>query len=215
VTAPTSRNGSELQRRADGRHTCQPKGYRYEAEIEPVAAQLGVLGKMSNGKANSQSSLESQIIGSFIELRQRAQSAGPKRVAVIVADDEVALTAAEGALNLGIAQPVLIGNERNIRDKAEQLKLSALIAEAKFVAAKDPTGTAVQMARDGNVDVLRWWCWPRWHYFSRGVSNLPRAIRMSVFARERFLGPASPTMVKPSFSAGDGKEGQRRSRSRE
>ena len=109
---------------------------------------------MSNGKANSQSSLESQIIGSFIELRQRAQSAGPKRVAVVVADDEVALTAAEGALNLGIAQPVLIGNERNIRDKAEQLKLSALIAQAKFVATKDPTGTAVQMARDGNVDVL-------------------------------------------------------------
>jgi phosphate butyryltransferase len=109
---------------------------------------------MSNGKANSESSLESQIIGSFIELRQRAQSAGPKCVAVVVADDEVALTAAEGALNLGIAQPVLIGNERNIRDKAEQLKLSALIAEAKFVAAKDPIGTAVQMARDGNVDVL-------------------------------------------------------------
>ena len=109
---------------------------------------------MSNGKANSETSLESQIIGSFIELRQRAQSAGPKCVAVVVADDEVALTAAEGALNLGIAQPVLIGNERNIRDKAEQLKLSALIAEAKFVAAKDPIGTAVQLARDGNVDVL-------------------------------------------------------------
>ncbi len=109
---------------------------------------------MSNGKANSQSSLESQIIGSFIELRQRAQSAGPKCVAVVVADDEVALTAAEEALNLGIAQPVLIGNVRNIREKAEQLKLSALIAEAKFVTAEDPIGTGVQMARDGKVDVL-------------------------------------------------------------
>jgi phosphotransacetylase len=94
------------------------------------------------------------MIGSFVELRQRAQSAGPKRVAVVVADDEVALTAAEAALDLGIAQPVLIGNERNIRDKAEQLDLKALLAEAKFVAAEDPAGTAVQMARDGNVDVL-------------------------------------------------------------
>jgi phosphate butyryltransferase len=109
---------------------------------------------MSNGTAGSKSSSESQIIGSFVELRQRAQSAGPKSVAVVVADDDVALTAAEGALNLGIAHPVLIGNERTIRDKAEQLKLNALLAEAKFVAAKDPAGTAVQMARDGNVDVL-------------------------------------------------------------
>ncbi len=109
---------------------------------------------MSNRTAGSKSPSESQIIGSFIELRQRAQSAGPKRLAVVVADDEVALTAAEEALNLGIAQPVLIGNERNIRDKAEQLKLNALLADAKFVAANDPTGIAVQMAREGNVDVL-------------------------------------------------------------
>ena len=109
---------------------------------------------MNDGTAGSRSWSESQIIGSFTELRQCAQSAGPKRVAVVVADDEVALTAAEGALNLGIAHPVLIGNERNIRDKAEQLELNALLAEAKFVAAQDPAGTAVQMARDGKVDVL-------------------------------------------------------------
>jgi len=109
---------------------------------------------MSNGTAGSKSSSESQMIGSFVELRQRAQSAGPKRLAVVVADDEVALMAAEGALHLGIAHPVLIGNERNIRDKAEQLKLHELLAEAMFVAAEDPAGTAVQMARDGSVDVL-------------------------------------------------------------
>jgi len=83
---------------------------------------------MSNGTAGSKSSSESQMIGSFVELRQRAQSAGPKRLAVVVADDEVALMAAEGALHLGIAHPVLIGNERNIRDKAEQLKLHELLA---------------------------------------------------------------------------------------
>ncbi len=94
------------------------------------------------------------MIGSLMELRQCAQSAGPKRVAVVVADDEVALTAAAEALDLGIAYPVLIGNERSIRDKAEQLGLNALLAEARVVAASDPAGTAVQMARDGNVDVL-------------------------------------------------------------
>jgi phosphate butyryltransferase len=94
------------------------------------------------------------MISSFIELRQRAQSAGPKRVAVVVADDEVALTAAEAALNLGIAHPVLIGNELKIREKTERLKLHALLAKAKFVAATDSAATAVQMARDGTVDVL-------------------------------------------------------------
>jgi phosphate butyryltransferase len=109
---------------------------------------------MSNGTPGSNRSLESQMIGTFIELRQLAQSAGPKYVAVVVADDDVALTAAEAALNLGIAHPVLIGNEGNIRGKAKQLKLNALLAEANFVAAQDPAGTAVQMARNGNVDVL-------------------------------------------------------------
>ena len=80
-------------------------------KLSPRQVAARMLGKMSNGTAGSKSSSESQIIGSFIELRQRAQSAGPKRVAVVVADDEVALTAAEGALNLGIAHPVLIGTE--------------------------------------------------------------------------------------------------------
>jgi len=122
---------------------------------------VGNINHATAGSVNSsdlESRLESpstsKLIGSFLELRQRAQSLGPKRVAVVVADDEVALTAAEEALQLGIASPVLIGNERNIRDKAEQLKLNALLAEAKFVAAEDPAGTAVEMARDGNVDVL-------------------------------------------------------------
>jgi phosphate butyryltransferase len=105
-------------------------------------------------EAQSGSRSESKLISSFVELRKRAQSLGPKRVAVVVADDEVALTAAEEALHLGIASPVLIGNERNIRDKAEQLKLNALLTEAKFVAATDPAGSAVKMARDGSVDVL-------------------------------------------------------------
>ncbi len=62
--------------------------------------------------------LTRQEITSFAELRLRAQPLGPKRVAVVAADDEVALTAADGALHLGIAIPVLIGDERKIRAKA-------------------------------------------------------------------------------------------------
>ena len=95
-----------------------------------------------------------QAITSFAELRHRAQPLGPKRVAVVAADDEVALTAADGAVHLGIAIPVLIGNERKIRSKAEALGLSALIAGAEFVNADDAAPVATNMAREGYVDLL-------------------------------------------------------------
>jgi phosphate butyryltransferase len=93
-------------------------------------------------------------IANFAELRQRAEPLGPKRVAVVAADDEVALTASDGALRLGIAVPVLIGNERKIRAKAEALGLSGLLAGAEFVSADDAAIVATQMARDGDVDLL-------------------------------------------------------------
>ncbi len=95
-----------------------------------------------------------QIISSFVELRRRAQPLGPRRVAVVVADDEVALTAADGALHLGIAVPVLIGNERKTRTEAEALGLSGLMTGAEFVDTEDAVGVAVRMARDGRVEVL-------------------------------------------------------------
>jgi phosphate butyryltransferase len=87
-------------------------------------------------------------------LRQRAQALGPKRVAVVVAEDDVALAAADGARSLGIAKIVLIGNERRIRQTAEQLGLGALLAEAQIIESSDPAATAVQMARQGEVDIL-------------------------------------------------------------
>lgn len=95
-----------------------------------------------------------QEIASFAELRRRAQPLGPKRVAVVAADDEVALTAADGALHLGIALPVLIGNERKIRAKAEALGLSGLLARAQIVSAEDAATVATHMAREGHVDLL-------------------------------------------------------------
>ena len=95
-----------------------------------------------------------QEVKNFIELRRSAQPLGPKRVAVVVADDDVALTAADGALDLGIALPVLIGNERKIRTKAEALGLCRLIAQAEFVSTDDAATTAAHMAGDGQVDLL-------------------------------------------------------------
>lgn len=94
-------------------------------------------------------------IRSFAELRRRAQELGPKRVAVVVADDEVALTAAAAALHDRIAIPVLIGNAEKIRRTANALEQQELLAGAEFVdAGADAAMVAVQMAREGRVDLL-------------------------------------------------------------
>jgi phosphate butyryltransferase len=93
-------------------------------------------------------------ITSFANLRRCAPPLGPKRVAIVAADDEVALTAADDALRLGIAIPVLIGDERKIRAKAEALHLSGLLAGAEFVSTGDAAAVATQMAREGRVDLL-------------------------------------------------------------
>jgi len=93
-------------------------------------------------------------ITNFAELRRRARPLGPKRVAVVGADDEVSLTAAYGALHLGLAIPVLIGNERKIRIKAAALGLTDLTAVAEFVSTDNPAVVAAGMARDGDVELL-------------------------------------------------------------
>jgi phosphate butyryltransferase len=98
--------------------------------------------------------LAKQEMKNFAALRRQAQPLGPKRVAVVAADDEVALTAADGALNLGIAIPVLIGDERKIRAKAEALGLSRLLAIAEFISSDDAAAVATRMAREGRVDLL-------------------------------------------------------------
>lgn len=95
-----------------------------------------------------------QTIPNFTELRRHAKPLGPRRIAVVAADDEVALTAADGALGLGIAVPVLIGNEEKIRATAQALCLLRLNAEAEFVNADDAAEVAVAIAREGRADVL-------------------------------------------------------------
>ena len=98
-----------------------------------------------------------RVIGrvtTFSQLRRRAQEIGPRRVAVVVADDEVALSAADQALQLGIATPVLIGDVDKIQAKAEELELTALLAQADLIASKAPATDAVRMAREGSVSVL-------------------------------------------------------------
>jgi phosphate butyryltransferase len=75
---------------------------------------------------------------------------------VVLADDEVALTAAADALRLEIALPVLIGDTARIRARAESLGLAELAARAEFVFAVDDAAPeiAVKMAREGGIDIL-------------------------------------------------------------
>jgi phosphate butyryltransferase len=94
------------------------------------------------------------VIRNFAALLERARQLGPKTVAVVAADDEVALTAASSSLSMRIAVPVLIGDAKNIRAKAESLGLADLAAKGKFVASENPSRTAAQLAGEGKVDIL-------------------------------------------------------------
>lgn len=96
-----------------------------------------------------------QKLGSFAELRRLAQSRGPKRVAVVTADDDVALTAAAEALEGGIATPILIGDATKIFCKGETLDLRELLSNAEIVHAPDSAASvAIELARTGKADIL-------------------------------------------------------------
>ncbi|HEY1491707.1 MAG TPA: hypothetical protein VGF35_03705, partial [Steroidobacteraceae bacterium] len=78
---------------------------------------------------------EVKLIHTFAELRERAREVGPKRVGVVLAEDDVALMAASDALQARIAVPVLIGDEERIRERARALGLVELALRAEFVRA--------------------------------------------------------------------------------
>lgn len=74
-------------------------------------------------------SAEKNVIRSFSELRRQAACVGPRHLAVVVTDDDVALTSPADSLASEIALPILIGNVQKIRAKAETLGLSDLLAQ--------------------------------------------------------------------------------------
>jgi len=77
------------------------------------------------------------VVQTFAQLRARAQELGPRRVGLVVADDEVALRAVENATELNIAIPVLFGDETKIRSTIGHLGAQALLERAVFVVAED------------------------------------------------------------------------------
>src|SRR5208337_5204143 len=109
---------------------------------------------MSGSSVRKRAAL-TEPIRNFQQLRAYARTVGPKRVAVVVADDEVALTAVAGALESEIATPVLIGETDKIRAMAQSLGLDQVLAKAEFVSGgADAAGVAGRLAGEGKVDVL-------------------------------------------------------------
>lgn len=90
----------------------------------------------------------------FAELRERACQLGPRRVGVVQADDDVALTAVSEAMIVGMASPVLIGNEPRIRARMKQLGLAELESRAQIVESDDAGRAAVRLVHEGRVEML-------------------------------------------------------------
>ncbi len=93
------------------------------------------------------------------QLIERAQRAGPCRVALAGAENEVALGALAEAAHRGVAEAVLIGDASRTRELIAQLpdKGDALIEGARFVEAQDPdeaARAAVTAVRDGDAELL-------------------------------------------------------------
>jgi len=97
-------------------------------------------------------------IRTFEQMRKRAQELGPKRVGVVLAEDDVALTAAAEAMRANIATPVLIGEEKGIRARAEKLGFDDLVQKAEYASCgNDPQEAgelAVKLAREGKIEIL-------------------------------------------------------------
>lgn len=87
-------------------------------------------------------------------MRRRAQEGGPKRLGVVMADDDAVLKAVAEAFKLGMAHPVLIGNEEKIRAKATTLGLEALLRASDIVATEEAAMVGARMAGEGAVDIL-------------------------------------------------------------
>jgi phosphate butyryltransferase len=97
------------------------------------------------------------VIRTFEELRAAAGTRGPKRLGIVAAEDDVALLAAAGVADLGLAVPVLIGDENKTRHKIRELGVEILLRESIFIGAADAStsaATATRMTGDGMLDIL-------------------------------------------------------------
>ena len=89
-----------------------------------------------------------------MELRNAARHIGPIRVGLVAADEVAALTAVYEAMRLGLALPRLLGDGDKIQKMAYGLGLEHLAEGASVIGCSDPASTAVEMAGNGDIDVI-------------------------------------------------------------
>lgn len=95
-------------------------------------------------------------VRSFDQLKEKARSLGPKRVAVILADDADLLLALAAGVDEGMTfPPVLVGSTRGTRKRIEELALDeSMFTFLETSTAGQAAAKAVALARDGQVDLL-------------------------------------------------------------
>lgn len=98
--------------------------------------------------------LSAPIIQSFAALRAEAAQVGAKRIAVVSADNVIALIAARDAAELGLAVPILLGDRERIQNVASKAGLDEFLQDTDVVDCRRPEDIAVEMARDGEIDAI-------------------------------------------------------------
>ena len=68
-------------------------------------------------------------VQTFLELLSHARKQPPKRVAIVGAENDIALEAIAQAMTHKIAIPVLIGESDKVRDRISKLNLEEQLAE--------------------------------------------------------------------------------------
>ncbi len=92
---------------------------------------------------------------SFTDLLNLAQKKGPKKVSVAAAEDIDVLGAVKEATEKGIAEPILVGDEKKIREIAKELNFDLLNIEV--INEKDGEKAcrkAVSLVSSGQAEVL-------------------------------------------------------------
>jgi len=96
------------------------------------------------------------MITSMDELLQAAQKSEPARVAVAVAEDDAALSAAVSAASLEIADPLLFGDEKKINALLDEMEGGRSRSFEICPAASEATAAAlaVEAVRSGQATIL-------------------------------------------------------------
>jgi phosphate butyryltransferase len=95
------------------------------------------------------------IIRSFEEAEEIARKGGPKKISVLRAENREFLLALKEAQQRGYGEPVLIGDEKKIREIAEEIRFD--ISKFAVIDSRDPREIAergVQLAVTGETDFI-------------------------------------------------------------